>query len=389
VDDCLREHTATLSPACREKRTAADARFRALVERFSGACRRDVDRLCSEVKPGHGRVIACLLRQQDDLSSRCRAETDRIQEASEMLKSLRATCAEEVRQLCAGVPPEAGALVECLQTSRTGLSEKCRSVDPQAARAAAEILDALEGLSAEERSQQALQILQGVESIAFSRSQVLFQVDHYQGFGGVANANRLLFNPQIAFGEQRQFALQLRAPLLSIYPYAPDRQAQTGLGAITTAFAWAFAGSTRVRQYVGLGFNWISPVEPPVGGGWAVTPAYAISIGIVRGLAVSGQVTWTRSFASRGYPEVNLLLVDPIVILSLPGRTFLTIESKLGWSFADGSFAPLLKGIAGIYIDRRKSLSISSWYQAALTSEAEAQAFKFSVGTALAYFFDW
>jgi hypothetical protein len=62
VQDCLRKNAAKLSPACSAKRATADARFQSLVVEFSAMCRRDADRLCSEVKPGGGRVVACLIR---------------------------------------------------------------------------------------------------------------------------------------------------------------------------------------------------------------------------------------------------------------------------------------------------------------------------------------
>ena len=48
-----------------------------------------------------------------------------------------------------------------------------------------------------------------------------------------------------------------------------------------------------------------------------------------------------------------------------------------------------MKGMAGFFVDRQKSLSISAWYQATLTEAAAAQFFKYEVGMGLAYFFDW
>ena len=374
---------------------AAEAKFRGVVEEFARACRRDIDRLCSEVQPGRGRVVACLIRQQDDLSSSCGPEIERIQGAAETISTIRAACRADAERLCAGVPREAGPLVECLQANRSNLSETCSALGPEGAFVPAELVDAVDSAKTDERSQELLQILQGIESIAFSRSGVLFQFDSYQGLGGVANADRLLFNPQVVFGSQREFQIQLKAPVLAVYPYAPDRPAQSGLGAITTAFAWSFYGSARVHQYLSLGLQWISPDQPPVGSAWAVTPGYAISIGLARALSVTGQVAWIRSFASSGYPELDLLVVEPIVVLNLPGRSFLSLDAKLGWNFVDSSFVPVLKGIVGLYLDRRKSLSISAWYQTALSSGAEASddpgalAFKFAVGSALGYFFDW
>ena len=48
-----------------------------------------------------------------------------------------------------------------------------------------------------------------------------------------------------------------------------------------------------------------------------------------------------------------------------------------------------MKGVAGLFVDRQKSLSISAWYQASLTSAAVAETFEYEVGLGLAYYFDW
>ena len=221
-----------------------------------------------------------------------------------------------------------------------------------------------------------------------------------------------------------------------MYPYAADRPVQTGLGGVTTAFTWAFLGSKRVQQYLSAGLQWKSYVQPPVGSAWAVIPSYAIAFGVAEPLLLNAQLYWIRSFASAGYPELDLLVFEPTVVLNLPGRTFLALDSRLGWNFVGGSFLPLLKGIAGLYLDlpvslllsrlllgltsasisiccysliaeryqgaerakilgRRKSVSISAWYQTSLARGAEPSTdpgsleFRFEVGAALSYFFDW
>ena len=395
VESCLRDNEARLSAACKERRAATEARFRHRVEELVAACGLDVDRLCSGVRPGGGRVVACLTRQQDDLSSSCRSEIEQFQEAKEKISAIRAACGADAERLCAGTPPEAEPLVECLQANRASLSETCRSLGPETALLPAELVDMVDSLNAEERVQEALQILQGIESVAFLRSQILLQFDTFQGLDGRANADRLTFNPQVVFGSEREFELQLKVPVLAVYPYTLDRPAQTGLGAVTTAFAWAFAQSKRVHQFASIGLQWISPVDPPVGAAWAVIPTYAISVGLARALSLTGQVAWIRSFASRGYPELDLLVVDPILVLNMPGRSFLALDTRLGWNFVDSSFLPVIKGVIGLYLDRRKSLSASAWYQVLLSTKTEtsgetgADAFRFGVGASLSYFFDW
>ena len=50
-------------------------------------CRADAERLCADVKPGGGRVLACLAERQQELTPKCR---EAIPEAEE----LRANAAE-------------------------------------------------------------------------------------------------------------------------------------------------------------------------------------------------------------------------------------------------------------------------------------------------------
>ena len=66
------------------------------------------------------------------------------------------------------------------------------------------------------------------------------------------------------------------------------------------------------------------------------------------------------------------------------------ITTALAWNFVGtNAFLPLMKGVAGLFVDRQKSLSISAWYQASLTNAAEALTFDYEVGLSLAYYFDW
>jgi hypothetical protein len=175
----------------------------------------------------------------------------------------------------------------------------------------------------------------------------------------------------------------------ALYPYATEASAQAGLGDVTTAFAWGFSGGRRFHQYLSLALQWRTAAQPALGGTWAVTPAYAIAVGLTRWLSLTGQLAWARSFADGGRPELNLLVLEPIVVANLPGRSFFVLDTRLGWDFVDGSLVPLTKGVVGIFIDRQKSLSISAWYQRSLSTAAVAQSFRWSVGAGLAYFFDW
>lgn len=389
VGACLRQNEARLSAACRDRLSADALKARKLIEKFGRSCQADRARLCAGIRPGGGRLLQCLGGHQGELSPSCQAEMDWFAGAREKFSAVKRACAADAERLCQGVPPQAGPLLECLQENEASLSSACNAADVRQAVEAAGIVDTVEEMAREDRVKEALEILQGIDAVAFSRSQILFQLDSFDGLGGKASASRLLFNPQFVFGDRHQFALQLKVPVLTIYPYAAEAPTRSGVSAVITAFAWAVSFRGGVGHYLSLTLRWPTAAQPALGASWAAAPTYALALGLARWLSLTTQLTWMRSFARGGYPSTNLLLLEPILVANLPGRWFVALYTRLGWNLDDDTFLPLMKGVAGLFLDQEKSVSISAWYQAALTSEAASQTFKFSVGASLAYFYDW
>ena len=314
----------------------------------------------------------------------------RLTDARERVTTVRRACTADVERLCQGVAPRAGPILECLRANEASLSSGCNAADLRAAVEAGTVLDVMEELTGQDRVREALQVLQGLDSVAFSRSQILLQFDSFEGLKKQANASRLLFNPQFVFGENRQYSLQLKVPVVTLYPDVAAAPTQSGVGAVVTSLAWNFLATGRVRQYLGLGLQWQTASRPAIGAPWALAPSYAIALGPTRGVSFTAQVVWLRSVGlNAGYPEQNLLTFEPILVVALPGRSFLALDTRLARDFVSGTFLPLMKGVAGLFVDRQKSLSISAWYQAPLTGAAEAETFEYEVGLSLAYYFDW
>ena len=395
IETCLRKNTDKLSRPCAGALAAQEKKVRTLLEEFTLSCQVDVGRLCGSVKPGEGRVLACLVKHEDELSTPCRSQTERFHVAREKLLAGRSACQADIDRLCEGVPPRAGLLVECLQEHETSLSAGCRSVDWRAEREAADLTDAFDELTTQERIMETLDILQGIDSIAFTRSQLALQVENFQGLGGIANADRYTFNPQFVFGHRNEFAIILKVPVLSVYPYTTQLPPMSAVSDITTAFGWAFYSRGQIRQYLGLGLQWKTGAEALTGAAWALEPAYAIAIGLAQWLSVTTEVTWVRSFGPLGnYPELNLLYLRPILTFGLPASFFAALDTKLEWNFANGgTFLPVMRAVAGKFVDSGRSLAILAWYQASLTSESAWRTFpfcfNFGVGLGLSYFFEW
>jgi hypothetical protein len=390
VRRCLKANQDALGEACRAKLEADDASARRFVREFLQACKADLDQYCAAVEPGGGRMLACLSRHQLEVSRPCQSELDRVGEARDRLAAFRGACTKDLAALCADVPQQAGPLLECVEANAARVSPECKATDFPMVSQAAAVVENVEDMASRERVREALEILQGLDSVAFSRSQVLLQVDSFQSLAGKGNAGRMLFNPQFVFGKSGEFALQFKVPVTALYPYAADAPTQFGLGAVSTAFAWNFMGGRGVRQYLALGLQIETASTAAIGGPWALVPSYAIGVALARWFSITTQVQWMRSLGSSDtYPELNLLVLEPILVASLPGRSFVGLDTRLGWNFTTGTFIPLMKGMAGFFVDRQKSLSISAWYQATLTEAAASQFYKYEIGMGLAYFFDW
>jgi hypothetical protein len=390
VVDCLRSNEPRLSVGCRARLDENAQRAKAYIQEFGRSCRMDVDRYCPGVDPGGGRVLGCLRQHQLELAPTCQGEMTRIADARDRVATLRSACRADVESLCRDVPQRAGPLLECLQANEAKLSPECNEADVRKAMEAASLVDLIEEMSNKDRVLEALEILQGVDSVAFARSQILIQVDGYDRFQDVANSGVLTFNPQFVFGHRNEFAVQAKVPLLISFPNNPSVSPMLGVGTVFTSFAWNFFAQGQVRQYVGLGMQWQTATYPVTGYTWGLVPSYAVAVGLARWVSLTTQLYWMRSLGtSDSYQELNQLWLEPIVVFNLPGRTFLALDTKLGWDFFRGAFAPVMKGVGGIFLDRQRSVAISAWYQASLTSEAVPVTFKYGVGIGLAHYFDW
>jgi hypothetical protein len=390
VMDCLQKYGPKLSVACRERLDANAQNAKRFIEEFGRSCRADVDRFCPSVDPGGGRVIGCLHQHQPELTSTCQREMTRITDARERVAAFKIACQGDVESLCKDVPPLAGPLLECLQTNEAKLSPDCSVADVRRAMDAASLVDVVDDMGSKDRILEALEILQGVDSVAFARSQILIQIDGFDNLYGKASVGKLTFNPQLVFGHRNEFSVQAKVPLGGVFPNDPSAPAMFGVGTVVTSFGWNFFAQGQVRQFVALGMQWETAPTPAQGQTWALIPSYAIAVGLARWVSLTTQIFWIRSLGSSpGYQELNQLWLEPILVFNLPGRTFLALDTKLGWDFVTGTFAPVIKGAGGIFVDRQKSVSISAWYQASLTNAAVPVTFKYGLGLGFSYFFDW
>ena len=98
------------------------------------ACRGDVDKFCSKVEPGSGRVHNCLRSHRDKLSDGCRREELRL-EAKEsenigMTPNLLHACKDERSLFCRRVAPGQARVFRCLveNMASADFGDSCKGV---------------------------------------------------------------------------------------------------------------------------------------------------------------------------------------------------------------------------------------------------------------------
>jgi Cysteine rich repeat len=397
VSRCLEDHEPQLSPGCQTKVETNKQKAKALIVEFDEACQADVAQLCPGVAPGGGRLLKCLTKNDYALTRGCLAEVNKIETAKAQVLNVRQLCEGDVKRLCPSTGSHAGEFLTCLEASQAQLSPECKAANPGVAIQSAELLDLVEEVTSQARLQDTIEILQGLNSVAFSRSSVALQFDYLQGIAGQpANADELTFNPTFVFGHKNEFAVELKVPVAALFPTpstnpsVPTRPAGTGIADVNTAFGWAFYAHGAVRQYLALALQWNSATLASVGAPWVVAPVYAIAAGLASWFSLTVEVTYNHSFGTLGaYPGVNLAVLRPILVFNLPSTTFLALDTKLGWDFTKEQFVPVMKFQGGKIFGRERNVSIAAWYQVALNTVGQKDSFKYGVGFSLSYFFDW
>lgn len=87
------------------------------------ACAPDYFRLCRDVMPGGGRILACMNQNADKLSPRCfQALTAWGLAAANAFRA----CLPDAERFCAHVPPGMGRGLACLMQNADKLSPACR-----------------------------------------------------------------------------------------------------------------------------------------------------------------------------------------------------------------------------------------------------------------------
>jgi hypothetical protein len=88
------------------------------------SCKADLAKFCPQAKPGGGQVAACLKANAAQLSPSC---TERVAQVRELLKEVRQACEEDIHFLCLGIKPGGGRIAACLKQNAAEVSAGCKA----------------------------------------------------------------------------------------------------------------------------------------------------------------------------------------------------------------------------------------------------------------------
>lgn len=94
------------------------------------ACNKELTTFCKGVPPGEGRIIACLYAFEDRVSDKCLyAVYDaslQLEQAAAALKFAASECKGDLDKFCADVKPGEGRGLACLNKNEKALSQSCK-----------------------------------------------------------------------------------------------------------------------------------------------------------------------------------------------------------------------------------------------------------------------
>ena len=101
-----------------------------LVETVANGCKMEIEKYCSQVTPGQGRILACLYAHEDKLSAKCEYAlydaASQLERAVAALSYVANECNEDLDKFCESIEPGKERLLDCLDKHDKQVSKRCK-----------------------------------------------------------------------------------------------------------------------------------------------------------------------------------------------------------------------------------------------------------------------
>ena len=101
-----------------------------LIDTVANGCKSEITTYCKDVKPGEGRILACLYAYEDKLSGKCEYAlydaAARLERAVAALTYVAKECEADIVANCGGVKAGEGRVLQCLEKNEAKVSARCK-----------------------------------------------------------------------------------------------------------------------------------------------------------------------------------------------------------------------------------------------------------------------
>ena len=99
------------------------------VETVLDGCKNEITTYCKDVTLGEGRLLACLYAYNDKLSGRCEYAlydaAAQLERAIASLTYVANECDNDLEKYCSSIKPGEGRLLKCIKKHENEISERC------------------------------------------------------------------------------------------------------------------------------------------------------------------------------------------------------------------------------------------------------------------------
>ena len=87
-----------------------------------GPCAADAKKFCGGVQPGQGRIVKCMKSHEAELSPACQSD---MKAAKERMEQVKEECKADAQKFCRGIRPGGGRILACLKSHQADLAPAC------------------------------------------------------------------------------------------------------------------------------------------------------------------------------------------------------------------------------------------------------------------------
>jgi hypothetical protein len=113
-----------------QQKGPAEAVAQGIVDSVKKGCDKELKTYCKDVTPGEGRVLACLYAYEDKLSGEC--EYALYDAAAQLERAVNALsyavneCRDDLTKFCSDIKPGEGRLLQCIDKNDAKVSGRCK-----------------------------------------------------------------------------------------------------------------------------------------------------------------------------------------------------------------------------------------------------------------------